>query len=334
MVYKMNELIISMAADMRITPYTAESDTSFIYRVLFSALGQWCLHIAAGSQNGNSGTTKHNQTQILNKLIDKYVELFPDVKQALCADDVQLSVLIRHIYQEVGYLFSDDENHNHICQIRRVIDTGNVKLCLNLLQNSEINGLGGFNSEAIPSVSWREFLIRDSLTPEQYIASKYDLVLFDNRDLNLEEMQFFNPLAQASPSQSWYKKIYTDYTVGRKGLLGPFYLIQSYDDILLYSLEEQSAIDDKITAFEYRRLYLALKSFYKNPVKMRIQNIDNTYSKLIFQGHLPNREYYLLLLISWPDQTAFNKTEFVIKNKFLPFVSEVISNLGVEIIGG
>ena len=61
----MNELIISMAADMRITPYTAESDTSFIYRVLFSALGQWCLHIAAGSQNGNSGTTKHNQTQIL-----------------------------------------------------------------------------------------------------------------------------------------------------------------------------------------------------------------------------------------------------------------------------
>lgn len=322
-----------MATDMKIIPYTSESENSFIYRVLFSALGQWCLYISAGSENDNLGTTKHNQTHLLNNLINKYVESFPNIEQSLYSDDVQLSVLIRCIYQEVGYLFTDDENRNHLCDVRRVVDTGTSKLCLNLLQESEINGLGVFNSEVAPSVSWRELLIRDSLTPEQYITSKYDIVLFEDSNLDLNEMQFFNPLAHASPSQSWNNRIYTDFTVGCKGILGPFYLVQSYDGGILYSLEDQGTIDDKLTSFEYRRLYFALKSFYNNPVKMRIKKIDNTYSKLVLQGHLPNREYYLLLLISWPDMHAFNKTEFIIKNSFLPFVSEVISNLGVEIIG-
>ena len=330
----MNELIKSMSADMKITPYTAESETSFIYRVLFSALGQWCLHISAGLQNGNPGTTKHNQTHILNNLISKYVELFPGIEQSLCSDEVQLPVLIRHIYQEVGYMFTDDDNRNHLCEVQRVVDTGAIKLCLNLLQKSEINGLGVFDSKSAPSISWRELLIRDLLTPEQYLTSKYDIVLFEDRDLDFDEMQFFNPLAHTSPSQSWDNKICTDFTVGRKGLTGPFYLIQSYEGVILCSLEDQSIIDNKLTSFEYRRLYFALRSFYKNPVKMRIKRIDNTYSKLVFQGHLPNREYYLLLLISWPNQYAFNKTEFVIKNSFLPFISEVISNLGIEIIGG
>ena len=330
----MNELIKSMSADMGISPYSSESENSFIYRVLFSGLGQWCLRISAGSQNGISGTTKHNQTLILNNLISKHIELFPGMEESLRSDDTQLSVLIRHIYQEVGYLFTDDDNRNHLCDIRRVVDTGNSKLCLHSLQKGEINGLGVFNPEATPSISWREFLIRDSLTPEQYINSKYDIVVFEDRDVDLDDMQFFNPLAQASPSQSWNNRICTEFTVGRKSLLGPFYLIQAYGEGVLYCLEDQSVIDDKLTSFEYRRLYFALKRFYDNPVKMRIKKIDDIYSKLIVQGHLPNREYYLLLLVSWPDRYAFNKTEFIIKNSFLPFVSEVIANLGIEVIGG
>ena len=256
------------------------------------------------------------------------------MKESLRSDDTQLSVLIRHIYQEVGYLFTDDDNRNHLCDVRRVVYTGSSKLCLYLLPKSEINGLGVFNPEAHPSISWRELLIRDSLSPEQYVKSKYDVVMFGDRDVELDDMQFFNPLAEASPSQSWNNRICTGFTVGRKSLLGPFYLIQAYDEGVLYCLEDQSVIDDKLTSFEYRRLYFALKRFYDNPVKMRIKKIDDIYSKLIIQGHLPNREYYLLLLVSWPDRYAFNKTEFIIKNSFLPFVSEVISNLGIEVIGG
>lgn len=330
----MNELIKSMSTDLQIPPYSGESENSFVYRVLFSALGQWCLHISAGSQNGCPGTTKHNQTLILNNLISKYAELFPEIEEALCSGDTSLSVLIRRIYQEVGYFFTDSENRNHLSGIQRVVDTGTSKLCLNLLQKSEINGLGVFNSDVSPSITWRELLIRDSLTPKQYINSKYDIVLFEDRDLNLENMQFFNPLAHVAPSQSWNNKICTQFTVGRKSPIGPFYLIQSEGGEILYSLEEQNETDDKLTSFEYRRLYFALKKIYNNPVKMRIRKIDNTYSKLTLQGHLPNREYYLLLLISWPHQHAFNKTEFIIKNSLIPFASKVISNLGIEITGG
>lgn len=330
----MNELIKSMSLDMKIIPYTNENECSFVYRILFSALGQWCLQISAGSQNDRTGTTKHNQTFILNNLISKYIEVFPEIEESLCSDNIQLSVLIRHIYQEVGCLFTDDENHNHLGNVQRVVDMGTSNLCLHFLPNAEINGLGIFNSERVSPISWRELLIRDSLTPEQYVNSKYDIVTFENRDVVFDDMQFFNPLSDLSPSQSWGNKIYTNFTVGRKGLLGPFYLIQSYDDSVLYSTEKQSETDDKLTSFEYRRLYFALKYFYKKPVKMWIKTIDDVYSKLVFQGYLPNREYYLLMLISWPDRHAFNKTEFIIKNKFIPFISEVISNLGIQVIGG
>ena len=80
--------------------------------------------------------------------------------------------------------------------------------------------------------------------------------------------------------------------------------------------------------------YIIISDDNKNGVRYDIEKIDDIYSKLIVQGHLPNREYYLLLLVSWPDRYAFNKTEFIIKNSFLPFVSEVIANLGIEVIGG
>ena len=118
--------------------------------------------------------------------------MFPGMEESLRSDDTQLSVLIRHIYQEVGYLFTDDDNRNHLCDVRRVVDTGSSKLCLYLLQNSEINGLGVFTPEAPPSISWRELLIRDSLSPEQYVKSKYDVVMFGDRDVELDDMQFFH----------------------------------------------------------------------------------------------------------------------------------------------
>ena len=42
----MNELINIMADDMSIRPYTNEPIESFGYRVIYSALGLWCLKSA------------------------------------------------------------------------------------------------------------------------------------------------------------------------------------------------------------------------------------------------------------------------------------------------
>ena len=58
----MNELISAMASDMGIEPYYYESNDSYYYRILFSALGQWCLKSASSIE----GISKHAQTFLLN----------------------------------------------------------------------------------------------------------------------------------------------------------------------------------------------------------------------------------------------------------------------------
>ena len=329
----MNDLISCMAKDMKITSYANESQNSFTYRVLFSALGQWCLYVLKEGRENRYGKTKHYQTELLNNLIQKYNEIYPETREQLTLEDSSLSLLIRHIYEETGYIFTDEFNRNHLNRTSMCVDFGNRKLSLNLAHNAEINGLGIYNDLSTDCISWREFIVRDNLTVNQYVNANFEIVSFDKAQNQLDDIQYFNPLSQLSPSQSWGTKAYTNYTIGRKSAIGPFYLIQNYDGEIFCCLERASDTSETITAFEYRRMYFALKAYYNNPVKMRVHRVDSEYSRLRFSAHLPNREYYLLLLLSWPDKYAGNKTEFLVKNVFLEFITEVMMNLGIKVIG-
>lgn len=322
-----------MAKDMKITSYANESQNSFTYRVLFSALGQWCLYMLKEGRENRYGKTKHYQTELLNNLIQKYNEIYPETREQLTLEDSSLSLLIRHIYEETGYIFTDEFNRNHLNRTSMCVDFGNRKLSLNLAHNAEINGLGIYNDLSTDCISWREFIVRDNLTVNQYVNANFEIVSFDKAQNQLDDIQYFNPLSQLSPSQSWSTKAYTNYTVGRKSAIGPFYLIQNYDGEMFCCLERASDTSETITAFEYRRMYFALKAYYNNPVKMRVHRVDSEYSRLRFSAHLPNREYYLLLLLSWPDKYAGNRIEFLTKNVFLEFITEVMMNLGIKVIG-
>lgn len=54
----MVDLLLAMSADMGIIRHLNESEESFIYRLCYSALGQWCLHTALNSVDGVPGSTK------------------------------------------------------------------------------------------------------------------------------------------------------------------------------------------------------------------------------------------------------------------------------------
>ena len=88
----MNELIKAMSSDMGIFPYKSESQVSFLYRVIYSGLGQWCLSIASSPETSAS---KHAQSVAINRLIEKYVELFPAVAGSFLDDSVRVSVFLR-----------------------------------------------------------------------------------------------------------------------------------------------------------------------------------------------------------------------------------------------
>ncbi len=100
----MNELLTAMSSDMGINRYRDESNESYIYRLCYSALGLWCLQIA------QNGTTKHNQTIVMNELLQRYFELFPGIADKFAhADNPLVSLLVhfRKVYEETGYLKKD-----------------------------------------------------------------------------------------------------------------------------------------------------------------------------------------------------------------------------------
>lgn len=335
----MNEFLTAMSTDMGIDRYQNESDDSFIFRLCYSALGQWCLRIAQNSSDGIVGTTKYNQTIVLNELLQRYSELFPSVANRFINaknQQADLPVHIRRVYEETGYLLTDNNNRNQLANFGRSITIGNTSLFFGVPNMVfTMNGLGVFSTPTLYKFTAREFLIRDTLTYEEYFQSRFDIIDFYERDINIDELEFLNPLSNNVPSLSWSKKMETDCSVARKSEIGPFYrVIRESDTTLLFAEEPIETQNDSLISYEYMRLYYALKAHYGNPLNAKVVTKDNKYSEIKINGYLPNREYYYLLLLSWPVNHAFDKVNFLVKNCFVPEVTATLKNIGIDVKGG
>lgn len=334
----MNDLLKTMSNDMNIPRYRNESDESFVYRLCYSALGQWCLSTAMNMTGGTVGTTKHNQTILLNDLLSRFTELFPYITNRFIDPSNQqtsFSISVRRAYEETGYLLTDSDNHNRIANYGRTIRAGDKFLFFGLpCEHCEVNGLGVFANPTDYLVVLKDFLIRDSLSSEAYFNSRFDPIDFYQKDIDLSELEYFNPKSNNAPSMSWGKKPTTDCTVARKTETGPFYRIMKVTDNIQFADEPVEQQSDIFTSYEYRRLYFALKFHYDNPLKATITKFDELYSRIRIGGHLPNREYYLLLLLSWPEHNAFDKVSFIIRNDLLASATDALADIGIEIKGG
>ena len=158
----MNNLLEAMASDMNIRQYWKETEDSFQYRIILSALGQWCLRSASSP---DYSITKHSQTILLNELLEKYLDLFPKIKPMFETDYVPVSVFIRRVYEEMGYLFTDLNNKNHIASSGKCVEIDHGFLYLGAYEPASVFGLGVITDNYAPSLTnWRELLIRDNLT--------------------------------------------------------------------------------------------------------------------------------------------------------------------------
>lgn len=332
-----NDLLQAMAEDMNIVRFQNESDESFVYRLCYSALGQWCLNIAKNVTGISIGTTKNNQTMVLNDLLARYTELFPYISDRFIDTSNRqrnVSVFMRRVYEETGYLITDENNHNRLAGFGRSIKIGNQALFFGLPSHAySVSGLGVLSSPSEYLITVNDFLIRDCLSCEEYFQTKFDLIDFYDRDINVQELDFFNPLSKNVPSLSWNKNLETDCSVARKTEIGPFYRVMRTAEGIQFADEPVEAQLDNFISHEYRRLYFALKAHYGNPVKVTISKVDSEYSRIRVGGHLPYREYHLLLLLAWPENKVFDKVNFIIPNKLLGEAHVALEHIGMEIKG-
>ena len=198
----MNELICSMAKDMSIPVCESEDTTEYIKRVIYSALGQWCLKSASTIKYGGNTTTKHRQTNLINNLLETYKDLFPEINDYF-ESDKEVAIFIRNVYEATGYFVTNADNHNRIATFGRTVKAGSKHLFFGEPFENETNGLGIFSNQEINAVDINDFLIRDSLSCEEYIQSCFDIVDFDEWHEDIDGLQFFNPSLDKPVSASW-----------------------------------------------------------------------------------------------------------------------------------
>lgn len=328
----MNELIDIMSDDMNIHPYTNEPAEYFGYRVIYSALGLWCLTSALSEKEGKRGISKNAQSILLHDLSKKYVELCPMAKRFIFASrNIDIAIFIRNIYEQTGYLLTLDNNYNVLNNSGETIKVSETDYLYFGLPATYyiVNGLGIHCRNGRHEVKLNDFLIRDSLTPEEYIKVKYDECDFNERDIDVAELEFFNPFYYGNISNSWHGYMKSNMTMARKSKMGPYYkTIRKEDGTLLFADDSSEDEIDALTGAEFRRIYIALRYHYDNPMQLLICPIDEAYSYIRILGQLPNREYFYLLMNAWPRYGFFDRNHFIIRNELTIQTAEVLGAIG------
>lgn len=334
----MNELIGIMADDMHIEQYSGESIDSYGYRVIYSALGLWCLKSALNEKDNKVGISKKAQSRLLHDLVEQYIEMCPTAKHFLYSSrNTDIAVFVRNIYEQTGCLLTNENNYNTLNNDGETVRFSDHDfLYLGLPENEHlINGLGIHVPYSNHAMELNDFLIRDELTVEEYIKANFDECDFDKRDISSESLEYFNPFYYGNLSKSWHGRIKADITMARKSPIGPYYkVLRQADGTLLYADENNSEDLDLMTGAEFRRLYVALKQHYENPMQLLVCPIDNTYTYLRILGQLPNREYFYLLLNAWPRNGFVDRNNFIIRNELTAQTAEVLKKIGFVVRNG
>lgn len=331
----MNKLLNIMADDLSIMQYSGESDDDFTYRVCYSALALWMLKLTLSSTDGQVGISKQTQTTNIEEILLQYQRYFGLDKSYFTNERYRthaLSHQIRKVYEGTGYLLSDERNYSIAAYYGRTICTDDGYLFFGIPDsNYRMNGLGIYCPVAENSVNLFDAMLRDTLSVEEYIAARYNPLDFEERDIEIKDLQFFDPTMPKPPSSSWIRRQITAESIARSRNGSMYRSLIDKDGQILFAEEYLEADNERLTASDMRRIYCALKAKYGSPIIAWFNELDDTYSKIRVSAQLPNREYYFMLLFAWPEQNAFNKTKFICKNNMLSTIEKMLSNIGIEV---
>lgn len=332
----MNELLKTMAKDMDIDFYNDESLESYAYRIIYSGLGLWCLHMAASLRGEVEGRSKKGLTRALNGQLKEFLTINfgadDKLKRYLVhSSSLNLGQFIRNVYEETGYLSNLDQSRNGLNCGGEAVEMGkDLYLYFGLPQEAYVmSGLGVYCKGADNLLFLYDLLIRDDRSPEAYLRAHYNLLDFDGK--SPKDPLFFDVRSHEKISQTWTEKLKGDIGIAWSREEGSYYrVIRTPKGKLLYAVQPYTdAGANRMSGREYRRLYLALKKYLKAPVTAECEKLDSIYSRLRIHGEIPNREYYFLLLTGWPKSGFSDTEEFILKNDCVPVCVAMLKNIGI-----
>ena len=330
----MSDILATIAKDLSITKYREESDSDFCYRVCYSSLALHLLYSARSIEHEIVGISKKAQTEKINRILADYeTHLGLDGKRFIRDSNSYVSQC-RKVYEETGYLTVDERGYDSIAQFGRTISVGCGHLYFGIPDEIAFSlGIGFYSNNPRNEEPLFDVILRDNLSSDEYIAGLYNPLDFEHRDIDPATLEFFNPTLKKSPHTSWENTIRTKRTVAKNKFTNTKYRVICEDDgSLLFADIDTISDTDSLISHETRRLLFALKEQYNVPAVAWINKIDEVYCQIRLSAHLPTREYYFLLLSSWPKEDAFDRRTFITTIRMLPTIETVLKNIGIEII--
>ena len=339
MVWAMIGILEIIRSDLKISKYYNESIQSYISRVVYSALGLWCLTSGKKTMDNINGISKSAQTRLISSILERFVLIEPHIKDYFYIDDEKnkndFSIFLRNFYEETGYFLTSKDNYNILNNGKELISlSDNRNLFFGITDgNLMMNGLGVNISgkfKEYTEVNLQEYLIRDNLCTDEFIDVNYNECNFVKKEIDRNELEFFNPYSPINIHKSWSNDICSDKTIARTIESNEYFkVIMDKNGGLLFSdsLQNNHAREE-MSGLEYNRIYLALRKYYNNPANVKIKRIDDNYSELSIFCSIPNREYFYLLLNGWPKNRFNERYNFIIRNHSIDSCSELLKNIG------
>lgn len=341
----MNELLNRIAKDLNIIKYSNESDESYTSRLIYSAIGLRLLTSGKKTIDKENGITQHAQTRITKSLLKRYIGFFPQCKKYFypSGDESEddLVAFIRIIYEETGYLLKAKDGLYTLNKGNEFIRlSDDINLFFGIPKGKfTMSGLGINTFKRIDhgtEKNIKEFLIRDDLTPYEFVDLNYCEYNFEEKNIDTNNLEFFDPLSGKNFYKSWgnIKNIKNvNKTIARDTVTKDYYkvLLDKNKDLLFFDRIINEQNNSKMSQGEYYRLYLALRSYYKDPPEVNIVNVDKEYSILSLSFLIPNREYFFLFLNGWPLRNIEDNYKFLIKNYIVESCVEILQNIGFKV---
>ena len=330
----MSSLLRTIAKDLSIVSYYGESDSDFCYRVCYSALALSMLYSARSVEAGEIGISKKAQTERLQRILKEYENYMNLEINRFISDSNNFVTHSRKVYEETGYLMTDERGFDVLASYGRSVPIGSVYLFFGIPSDIIYSlGLGMYSDASLNEASLFDVFRRDTLSSDEYIARMFNPLDFEYRDIDKNALEFFNPSLRKPPSSSWGAEIRARRTVARNKAINTMYLVICEDDgKLLYADTPVTTDKDSLASYEIRRLFFALKEQHGEPAVAWFNRIDDVYYEVKLSAHLPTREYYFLLLCAWPKKDAFDRITFITTTDILPTIEKVFQNIGIRTI--
>lgn len=329
------EIIAKLSDDLNIARYGAESETAFILRLTYSAMGHWARFLAAYNDNNNrsSGNIyKSTHHKRLTDSLKNYRDVFNEISEYYDNEDavnlIRLPLFLGGDLVETGFDSRIAISNNPYFG---ETTSNNVQ---HASKNTISSGMFSMNSEGYDNIKNDVFLEQFSIptTSAMSILDERLSCASWEKIANLENYEVFDDSRKGVLSNCWsYSQVKTNgtYLVRKKLSYGPFeYAIVKKENNEIFLAKFSEIEQSNLIKLPQRMMY-GFKTKGSNPYVINV-DIYKEYSIWHFWSKLPPQEEGFLRYIGWPLNNIENRTnEYVVRNEFNNLLQQISDNLGL-----